>query len=159
MPLTPFVVGFSADFLDDSGAPTFPDLGIEALTNQKGLEHRFLCEYQPEYATGQLRGVDVLISLKPRVSRASLESVDCPAAIGRCEVSYDNADLAACTERDAAVCISVAAGFLPASPEASAHWISKGFRIISMGSDIGIYVNGLRQFRRVALFTESEVEK
>lgn len=47
----------------------------------------------------------------------------------------------------------VAAGFLPASPEEGAHWIKKGFRMISLGSDIGVYVNALSRFRREALST------
>jgi hypothetical protein len=50
----PFVVGYSADFLDASGQPVFPDLGIEALRNQERLEHRFLDEYLPEYVSRQL---------------------------------------------------------------------------------------------------------
>jgi 2-keto-3-deoxy-L-rhamnonate aldolase RhmA len=41
----------------------------------------------------------------------------------------------------------VAPGFLPPSPEASVHWIQKGFRAISLGSDIGLYLNALRAFR------------
>ena len=41
----------------------------------------------------------------------------------------------------------VAPGFLPPTPESAAHWISKGFRMISLGSDIGIFLNGVRTFR------------
>ena len=41
----------------------------------------------------------------------------------------------------------VAPGFLPATPEAAAHWIDKGFRMISLGSDIGVFLEGVRQFR------------
>ena len=42
----------------------------------------------------------------------------------------------------------VAPGFLPATPEAAAHWIRKGFRAISLGSDIGVFLNGVRAFRQ-----------
>jgi 2-keto-3-deoxy-L-rhamnonate aldolase RhmA len=42
----------------------------------------------------------------------------------------------------------VAAGFLPPTPEAAVHWIRKGFRAISVGSDIGIFLNGVRSFRQ-----------
>src|SRR5580704_13101932 len=34
----------------------------------------------------------------------------------------------------------VAAGFLPSSPELGVHWITKGFRVISLGSDIGVFL-------------------
>ena len=41
----------------------------------------------------------------------------------------------------------VAPGFLPSSPESAAHWVSKGFRMISLGSDIGVFLDGMRKFR------------
>jgi 2-dehydro-3-deoxyglucarate aldolase/4-hydroxy-2-oxoheptanedioate aldolase len=41
----------------------------------------------------------------------------------------------------------VAPGFLPPSPEAAVHWIAKGFRVISLGSDIGVFLDGIRKFR------------
>ncbi|MCL4402784.1 MAG: aldolase/citrate lyase family protein [Acidobacteria bacterium] len=45
----------------------------------------------------------------------------------------------------------VAPGFLPATPEATIHWIRKGFRAISMGSDIGVYLNAIRSFRKTVV--------
>jgi 2-dehydro-3-deoxyglucarate aldolase/4-hydroxy-2-oxoheptanedioate aldolase len=41
----------------------------------------------------------------------------------------------------------VAPGFLPPSPAAAVRWIEKGFRAISLGSDIGVYLEGVRSFR------------
>ena len=41
----------------------------------------------------------------------------------------------------------VAPAFLPPTPEAAAHWIGKGFRMISLGSDIGVFLDGMRRFR------------
>jgi 2-keto-3-deoxy-L-rhamnonate aldolase RhmA len=41
----------------------------------------------------------------------------------------------------------VAPGFLPPSPESAAHWVGKGFRMISLGSDIGVFLDGMRKFR------------
>jgi 2-keto-3-deoxy-L-rhamnonate aldolase RhmA len=41
----------------------------------------------------------------------------------------------------------VAPGFLPPTPESAAHWVSKGFRMISLGSDIGVFLDGMRKFR------------
>jgi 2-dehydro-3-deoxyglucarate aldolase/4-hydroxy-2-oxoheptanedioate aldolase len=49
--------------------------------------------------------------------------------------------VAACKSR------GIAAGFLPASPESAAHWIRKGFRAISLASDIGMYVEAVKTFR------------
>jgi 2-keto-3-deoxy-L-rhamnonate aldolase RhmA len=47
-----------------------------------------------------------------------------------------------------AVCLrhGVAPGFLPSSPELAAHWIGKGFRALSLGSDIGVFLDGVRRF-------------
>jgi 2-keto-3-deoxy-L-rhamnonate aldolase RhmA len=41
----------------------------------------------------------------------------------------------------------VAPGFLPPTPESAAHWIGKGFRALSLGSDIGVFLDGVRKFR------------
>jgi hypothetical protein len=41
----------------------------------------------------------------------------------------------------------VAPGFLPPSPASAVHWIDKGFRAISLGSDIGVFLDGVRRFR------------
>jgi len=45
----------------------------------------------------------------------------------------------------------VAPGFLPPSAADAVHWIRKGFRAISMGSDIGLLVGALRSFRLAVL--------
>lgn len=42
---------------------------------------------------------------------------------------------------------SVAPGFLPPTPESAVHWIEKGFRAISLGSDIGVFLDAVRKFR------------
>lgn len=41
----------------------------------------------------------------------------------------------------------VAPGFLPPTAESAVHWIQKGFRAISLGSDIGVFLDALRGFR------------
>ena len=44
----------------------------------------------------------------------------------------------------------VAPGFLPPTPESAAYWIGKGFRMISLGSDIGVFLDAMRKFRAFA---------
>jgi 2-keto-3-deoxy-L-rhamnonate aldolase RhmA len=41
----------------------------------------------------------------------------------------------------------VAPGFLPPTAESAVHWIEKGFRAISLGSDIGVFLDGVRKFK------------
>src|ERR1700730_13502561 len=108
-----FRVGFSADFRDEKGRLIFPDIGLSLFNGAPGLEYEFLAEYRAEYSPESLSNYDVVISLKPRVTAASLEGVDRLCAIGRCGVGYDNVDLAACTEHDIAVYITPSGGVRP----------------------------------------------
>ncbi|MCC7154720.1 MAG: hypothetical protein IT161_09120 [Bryobacterales bacterium] len=41
----------------------------------------------------------------------------------------------------------VAPGFLPSTAPDAAHWIRKGFRAISLGSDIGVFLDAVKSFR------------
>ncbi len=41
---------------------------------------------------------------------------------------------------------NVAPGYLPATAEDARHWVSRGFRMISVGSDLGTYESGLRSY-------------
>jgi 2-dehydro-3-deoxyglucarate aldolase/4-hydroxy-2-oxoheptanedioate aldolase len=41
----------------------------------------------------------------------------------------------------------VTPGFLPPNQESAAHWIAEGFRVISLGSDISVFLDGMRRFR------------
>jgi 2-keto-3-deoxy-L-rhamnonate aldolase RhmA len=61
--------------------------------------------------------------------------------------------LVACCRR-----YGVAPGFLPATPESATHWIRQGFRMISLGSDIGIFLNGVRTFRQ-SVVTSADTAK
>jgi hypothetical protein len=108
-----FRVGLSRDFLNEQGTLVFPDIGLSLLDGAAGLSHEFLAEYRAEYVPEQLRDLDVIISLKPRVSADSLKGVERLAAVGRCGVGYDNVDLAACTENDIAVFITPTAVMRP----------------------------------------------
>jgi len=49
--------------------------------------------------------------------------------------------ITACRKHD------VAPGFLPPTAESAVHWINKGFRAISLGSDIGVFLDGVRKFQ------------
>jgi 2-keto-3-deoxy-L-rhamnonate aldolase RhmA len=46
---------------------------------------------------------------------------------------------------------NIAAGFLPPNPAETIRWIKKGFRAISLGSDVGVYLQGIRTFRETVL--------
>jgi phosphoglycerate dehydrogenase-like enzyme len=103
-----FHVAFSADFVGEDGQLVFPDIGLSLLDGVPNVSYDFVRQFRPEYVPEQILHCDVLISLKPRVTTASLEGVERLAAIGRCGVGYDNVDLTACTDRDIAVFITPA---------------------------------------------------
>jgi phosphoglycerate dehydrogenase-like enzyme len=106
--MSQFQVGFSADFCDAQGQPVFPDIGLSLLEGIPRLSYHFVAEYQDPYPAQQLADLDVLISLKPRITRQSLAQNSRLCAIGRCGVGYDNVDLEACTEQAIAVYITPA---------------------------------------------------
>jgi D-3-phosphoglycerate dehydrogenase len=106
-------VGFSADFLDETRNLIFPDVGLSLLDTEPGISYEFLKDNLPEYLPSQLSDIDVLITMKPRISRNSLHGVERLCAIGRCGVGYDNVDLAACTEHDIVVYITPAGVIRP----------------------------------------------
>jgi 2-keto-3-deoxy-L-rhamnonate aldolase RhmA len=58
----------------------------------------------------------------------------------RCLAAMD-ALLAACARH------GIAAGFLPPTPESAVHWIEKGFRAISLSTDVYVYLDAVRNFR------------
>lgn len=42
---------------------------------------------------------------------------------------------------------SVAPGFLPPTQESAVQWISRGFRMLSLGSDIGVFLDAMKKFK------------
>lgn len=51
----------------------------------------------------------------------------------------------------------VAPGFLPATQESAVQWIHSGFRMVSLGSDIGVFLDAMKRFK-AHLGTESKDE-
>ena len=132
-------VALSADFLNESGALVFPDIGLATVAANPRIQYRFLDTYKPEYTPDQLSGVDAVLSLKPRVTAASLEGVTQLCAIGRFGVGYDNVDLAACTAADVAVYITRQAVVRPVASSivlfvlAAAHNLVRKDRLMRQG--------------------------
>lgn len=45
----------------------------------------------------------------------------------------------------------VAPGFMTTTPEATIHWLRKGFRAISLGSDVGVFIEAMKKFHASVL--------
>jgi len=96
----------SADFLNEQHELVFPDIGMQSIRDHPEITTQFLDEYKVEYSPQQLQNADVVLSLKPKVTAASLVGVERLVAVGRFGVGYDNIDLGACTQNDIAVYIT-----------------------------------------------------
>ena len=93
------------------------------------------------------QNLEEIISV-PGVDVAWMGHYDLTVSMG-IPAQFDHPRFLAAMDELVAVCRrhGVAPGFLPATPESAAHWIDKGFRAISLGSDIGVFLDGVRKFR------------
>jgi 2-keto-3-deoxy-L-rhamnonate aldolase RhmA len=91
--------------------------------------------------------LEAIISV-PGVDIAWVGHYDLTVSMG-IPAQFDHPRFLAAMDELATVCRrhGVAPGFLPSTPELAVHWISKGFRALSLGSDIGVFLDGVRKFR------------
>jgi len=127
-------VALSGDFLDETGAPAFPMFDLNPLKELDGVE-LIVLDRVNEIRADQLRDVDALILLQPKISAASLAGNDRLAVVARFGVGYDSVDVAACTERGILVAgagvepeAQVAAGDAPRTLDQVTHGVENAGR-------------------------------
>ena len=93
--------------------------------------------------------LDEIVSV-PGVDVAWMGHYDLTVSMG-IPAQFDHPRFLAAMDALVASCqrFGVAPGFLPPTPESAVHWIEKGFRAISLGSDIGVFLDGVRKFREI----------
>jgi 2-dehydro-3-deoxyglucarate aldolase/4-hydroxy-2-oxoheptanedioate aldolase len=91
--------------------------------------------------------LDAIVSV-PGVDIAWMGHYDLTVSMG-IAAQFDHPAFLAAMDSLVATCRrhGVAPGFLPPSAESAVHWIEKGFRAISLGSDIGVFLDGVRKFK------------
>jgi 2-keto-3-deoxy-L-rhamnonate aldolase RhmA len=91
--------------------------------------------------------LDAIISV-PGVDVAWVGHYDLTVSMG-IPAQFDNPRVLEAMDELLAACKrhGVAPGFLPPTPESALHWIRKGFRMMSLGSDIGVFMDGMRKFK------------
>jgi 2-keto-3-deoxy-L-rhamnonate aldolase RhmA len=91
--------------------------------------------------------LDAIVSV-PGVDVAWIGHYDLTVSLG-IPAQFEHPRFLAAMDALVAACrrYGVAPGFLPPSPEGAVHWIGKGFRAISLGSDIGVFLEGIRRFQ------------
>ena len=116
--LREFRVALTGDFLDESGAVAYGDVGLERLASQPFVHWHFIADLGPkhgdasywarlyslEVSPDHIRGVDGLVVLRPWVKRSTFaDGAADLVVIGRSGAGYDKIDLDACTEHGVAV--------------------------------------------------------
>jgi 2-keto-3-deoxy-L-rhamnonate aldolase RhmA len=127
-----------------------------------GIAHDLYHEGSPEFFAQANEEIAVILLLETEKAFENLDDiVSVPgvdvAWVGHYDLTvsmgipaqFDHPRLLAAMDALVAACRKhgVAPGFLPPSPESALHWIDKGFRAISLGSDIGVFLDGVRRFR------------
>src|SRR5262249_25696276 len=102
-----FEVAFTGDFLSD-GKLVFKHIGLGLLAANQAIHFRFL-EPEPTLSADQLRGLDALICLGPKITAASLSGVERRLAVARFGVGYDSVDVSGCTQADVGLFIAAGA--------------------------------------------------
>ena len=105
----PFHVSLTADFYSADGCLNYPDIGLELLTSQHGIEVDRFTLHSAEIEPEQLAGVNGAIVLSPRVSARSLSASQDLLAIVRFGVGFDSVDVQACSANDVALFITAGA--------------------------------------------------
>ena len=113
-----FRVALTGDFLDETGAVAYGDIGLDRLASQPFVRSHFMTELAPrpddpgywsrlyslEVTPEHIQDVDGLVVLRPWVKRSTFGAgAEDLVVIGRSGAGYDKIDLAACTEHGVAV--------------------------------------------------------
>lgn len=117
-----FRLGQTADFFTDSGEPRYRDMGSSLAERHGGIELSRFERHEPIIGPEQLRGLNGIVVLTPRVTAESLAAADELLVVARFGVGYDGVDVAACTARDVALTITVGAVDRPVA-EATVGWM------------------------------------
>ncbi|MEI6799992.1 MAG: NAD(P)-dependent oxidoreductase [Pseudomonadota bacterium] len=100
-----FRVGLSGDFINADGSMKYPSFDLEALRSTPRVTIDFLPPCDPIKAE-LLENIDALILLGARLTADSIPASGRLSVVARFGVGYDSVDVAACTAKDIAVCIT-----------------------------------------------------
>ena len=128
-------LGVAHDFYRPSGAEFF------ARANQETI-----VIIQVETARA-FENLDAIVSV-PGVDVAWIGHYDLSVSLGL-PAQFDHPRLVGAMIDLVRTCrkYGVVPGFLPPNQESAAHWIAEGFRMISLGSDISVFLDGIRRFK------------
>ena len=101
-----FRVALSGDFAKPDGSPTYPMFDLTPLTSNHGIEVGYVQPVDGVMPGAALADYDALILLVPKFNASSIVKSGRLGVVARFGVGYDGVDVAACTARDVALCIT-----------------------------------------------------
>jgi 2-keto-3-deoxy-L-rhamnonate aldolase RhmA len=103
--------------------------------------------------------LDEIISV-PGVDVAWMGHYDLTVTMG-IPAQFDHPRFLSAMEELVTVCRrhGVAPGFLPSSAGSAVHWIERGFRALSLGSDIDVFLDGVKKFRAHVIQSSSAISE
>lgn len=117
-----FEIGLTCDFLTPDGELPFRDIGLDVLSENPAIHHRFMDSHPLLLTAEHIRDYDAIVSLAPRYTADTLDGVEQLVIISRFGVGYDMVDVEACTAAD--VALSIAKGAVDNSmAEAILAWM------------------------------------
>jgi len=99
-------IGLSKDVIDAAGNFIAPGPGLKLLNEMPGVEYRVFSELLREVTPQQVAGCDMVFSLTPRWTAATLVGNDQLLSVHRFGVGYDMIDVPALTDAGVALCIT-----------------------------------------------------
>ncbi len=102
----PVRIGITHDAIDSEGNFIAPGLGLKLLDAVSDVVYDVLPEMKREVTSQQIEGYDMICSLTPRWTSASLEGNERLLSVHRFGVGYDMIDVPALTAAGVALCIT-----------------------------------------------------
>lgn len=118
----PFIVTFTSDFYDSSGALKFKDIGSSVLAAHPHIQTRVFKEHRKKIGSDQVANAQGVMVLTPAVTSESVSNAKDLLVMARFGVGYDSVDVNACTAADVLVTITTGAVDRPVA-EAAVGWM------------------------------------
>jgi phosphoglycerate dehydrogenase-like enzyme len=117
-----FTVALTGDFLDDSGAVKYRDVGLSLLEAQPHIQWRGFGEHRQIMGADQIADAQAVLVMSPKVHAESLAGAENLLLLARFGVGYDQVDVPACTA--AGVLVTITKGAVDYSvAEATIGWM------------------------------------
>lgn len=99
-------IGLTRDLFDKDWKPLTPGPGLKLLDEMPQVEYEIFQEYLPEATPEQIRGFDMVITLKPRWTQQTLVGNNQLLSVHRSGVGYDVVNVPDLTSASVLLCVT-----------------------------------------------------